>query len=70
MIELLMMVVAAANMLRCDWLMLWERCLVGMIIWQRLVADYRYLEKRLLVLVERIDSFSVLTMWELGLFLE
>ena len=37
---------------------------------QGLVADYRCLEKRLLVLEERIDSFSVLTMRKLGLFLE
>ena len=37
---------------------------------QGLVVDCRCLEKRLLVLKERIDSFSVLAMWKLGLFLE
>ena len=40
------------------------------VFWQWLVADCRSLEKWLLMLEERIDSFSVLAMWKLGLFLE
>ena len=37
---------------------------------QGLVADYQCLENCLLVLEERIDSFSVLAKRKLGLFLE
>ena len=69
MIKLLMRI-AIAEVLRCDQLVLRERCLVGMIFQQGLIANYWCLEKWLLVPVGQTDSFSILAMWHLMVFLD
>ena len=61
--------IAVVEVLRCDWLVSWRRCLVVVIIQLRLIAYRRCLEMLFLVPVGRIDSFLVFTMWHVILFL-
>ena len=66
----LLMRIAIAEVLRCNLLVMWERCLVVVIFRQGLIANCRCLEKWFLVPVGRTDSFSVFAMWHLVVFLD
>ena len=66
---LLLMKIAVAEVLRRDLLVSRGRCLMVVMIWLRLIACRRWLEMLSWVLVGRIDSFLVLAMWHVILFL-
>ena len=66
----LLMRIAVAEVLRCNRLVMRERCLVVVIFRQGLIANCRCLEKWFLVPVGRTDSLSVFTMWHLVVFLD
>ena len=59
---LLLMRIAVAEVLRCDQLVSWRRCLVVVIIRLRLIACRWCLEMLSLVPVGWIDSFLVFAM--------
>ena len=63
------MKITVAEVLMGDRLVSWGRCLMVVMIRLRLIACHRWLEMLSWVPVGQIDSFLVLAMWHVILFL-